>query len=44
MTVVEKRIKMVIYDTLNDDRIFDMYQIIFDFGCIVKYDVVDMSL
>ena len=34
MTVVEKRIKIVIYDTLNDDRFFDMYQMIFDYSKI----------
>ena len=40
----EKRLNKVIYDTLNGHRLFDMYQMIIDFGCMVLYYVIDMFL
>ena len=36
-----KRLKIAIYNTLNDHRLFNMYQMILDFGCVIKYNVVD---
>ena len=40
----EKRLKIAIYNNLNEHRLFDMYQIIIDFDCVVKYNVIDMFL
>ena len=31
----EKRLNKVIYDILNGHRLFDMYQMIINFGCMV---------
>ena len=40
----EKRLKIEIYDTLNDHRLFNKYHMIIDFGFMIKYDVLDMIL
>ena len=38
----EKRLKIVIYDNINDNRLLNIYQMKIDFGCVVKYNTVDM--
>ena len=35
----EKRLNIRIYDIMNGHRLFVMYQIINDFGCMLEYDV-----
>ena len=40
----EKRLKIAINNKLDDHSLFDMYQMIIDFGCVVKHNVVDMFL
>ena len=40
----EKRLKIAIYDTLNDHWLFNMHQMIIDFGFMIKYNVLDMIL
>ena len=40
----EKRLNIGIYDTMNSHRLFDMYQIINDFGCMLEYDVLNKFL
>ena len=36
----EKKLKIAIFNTLNGHRLFNMYQMIIDFGCMIKYNVV----
>ena len=40
----EKRLNIGIYDAINDHRLFDMYQMISDFGCMLNHDVSNMFL
>ena len=40
----EIRLNILIYDTMNGHRLFDMYQIINDFCCMLEYDVLNMFL
>ena len=40
----EKKLNIRIYDAMNGHRLFDMYQMINDFGCMLEYDVLNMFL
>ena len=40
----EKRLNIGIYDAINNHRLFDMYQMISDFGCILKHVVLNIFL